>query len=245
MFNVLCNSKTNKILRDGGAGYEERHTFKWTYRENTDGLVTVAGAVVKVSGLTPSFEELKGGTIVASAGSETTTIVIAEVMDLNGAILLCDGIFVVYQDGFVWEDAGGVVFPEKGIYMANQEGFAWELSYGSIHPIDPKYLPEGIGGGLPVVELSTSIYGSEEEAVELTEAESVALTEAASSGMPVIVKVAVTELEMPYVTIVTQNLSGALLAGHLPSMFSFMGFDLILIMLNETGWAARFAVIQQ
>lgn len=47
-----------------------------------------------------------------------------------------------------------------GLYVYSN-GTEWVslLQFGEdvIHPIDPKYLPEGIGGGLPVVELSTTL----------------------------------------------------------------------------------------
>ena len=53
----------------------------------------------------------------------------------------------------------------------------------TIHPIDPKYLPEGIGGGLPVVELTTRLATG----VTLTEEESAALTAVYESEVPVAV----------------------------------------------------------
>ena len=134
---------TKGILRKLG-GDDNAYTIKWTYRENTDGFVVVEGALIKVSSLTPSIEELEGGTLsVSGAVNEKVTLTAygesTTLMDIGGAIMATDLTMIVYSDNFVLE---GLAFPEKGIYVPNNEAFATiEISYGSIHSIDPKFLP--------------------------------------------------------------------------------------------------------
>lgn len=147
------HSMDPKYLPKGGIGYGESHTFKWTYTENTEGLVVVGGGLIKVSSLTPSIKELEGGTVsISGAVNEKVTLTAygnsPTLMDIGGAIMATDSTMIVYSDNFVLD---GATFPEKGIYMPNMEGMDIELSYGSIHPIDQKYLP---GVCLPVLELS-------------------------------------------------------------------------------------------
>jgi hypothetical protein len=52
----------------------------------------------------------------------------------------------------------------------------------TIHPIDPKYLPSGSGGGLPVVELETVIEIDASEPPELSESDIAKLNEVYNGG---------------------------------------------------------------
>lgn len=136
-----------KYLPKGGVGYGESHTFKWAYTENTEGLVVVGDGLIKVSSLTPSIEELEGGTLSAVHDGSVTTITLTNgttLIGLDGVTLVAEAMLVVYRDNYSNEElAPGMIFPEKGVYMANIEGMTIELSYGTIHKIDPKYLPGG------------------------------------------------------------------------------------------------------
>lgn len=98
-------------------------------------------------------------------------------------------------------------------------------------------------GALPVVELSTDIFGDGSGVeVTLSEAESAALTEAAKGGMPVVVKVDLSALGTGMVvTIVTQNIAALVLVGVVDAVFELDGFQMLLNGTNRTNWTARFA----
>lgn len=146
MFCPECgNHAANKALRMLGI-QDNTHSIKWAYTENTDGLVTSSNGIhVKVSGLTPSIEELEGGIVSAVYDGDVATVTLTNgttLIGLDGMTFATEVMLVVYRDNYSNEElVPGVVFPEKGIYMANNEGMTIELSYGSIHPIDQKYIP--------------------------------------------------------------------------------------------------------
>ena len=69
-----------------------------------------------------------------------------------------------------------------GLYFTEAVASA---TFETITPIDPKYLPSGGGGGLPVVELGISVTQEEFDG-QLSEAVSQKLKEAAENNLPII-----------------------------------------------------------
>ena len=107
---------------------------------------------------------------------------------------------IALEDGAIFEvEAVKITFPKKGIYFIRSEDDEWDgiegyyLFYISsltipnynftkteVHKIDKKFLHDDIGGGLPVVELSTTLTGG----ITLTDTESALLSAAFNSRKP-------------------------------------------------------------
>ena len=171
--------KGDKVYEVGGGGGatswndltdkpfgDESVTIEWDGLD-VEGRVAASGFAtgynaIKVSDLTPETEELIGGVIRAGTyGSEHESITLTTdaINDIRseGFNLLMIGdqmLFVVYEDAL---NLGDIVFPEKGIYFiaiisGETQKYTSSLTYGSLKKLDPKYLPDDIGGsGLPPV----------------------------------------------------------------------------------------------
>lgn len=81
---------------------------------------------------------------------QTTVFTESDIYEQEGYTVVANDIIVCYQDNFTVDD---FVIPEKGVYFSPQAaGMKWEI--GTVYPLDTKYLPEGIGGGLEVIKLT-------------------------------------------------------------------------------------------
>lgn len=140
-----------------------------TWDGNTEGLVsvgTVSGFVLaKVSDLVLTDEQIKSATVGLSTGE---SVVLADIWDaaLGDGIIVAEDFTVAFA--FVVARKAGVVFnelplPEVGIYFIDNYGKAYtsyltttepiEQTKTVIHPIDPKFLPDNVGGGIKYVTI--------------------------------------------------------------------------------------------
>lgn len=166
---VSWNDLTDKPFGD------ENVTIEWD-GDATGRLVTMEGsseagayAYYKVSDYTPTVDELQDGHfthVIELDGTVTANefpILAQDLTESTGISMI--GLYSESQNGGV---PAGFVFPEAvsaeglnaeaGIYFYGRlEGDSPEhissLTYGSLKKLDPKYLPDDIGG-LPVVELT-------------------------------------------------------------------------------------------
>lgn len=160
-----------QYLPEGGVGYEGvtdfGDTLTWDGKP-TDTVVenkTLGLALYKVSDSTPTLDELTGGHVKTQDGIEHEITSDSVVVLSETVLCAVEAIFVVSTDNASCVVVGEtLVFPNKGLYFsyANYEGTEYYLSQLTIpnynftktevHKIDPKYLPEGIGGLPPVTE---------------------------------------------------------------------------------------------
>lgn len=164
--------------------YDESVTIEWD--GNIEGKVTVAdGLFVKVSDLTPEPSELMGG--ILTEGGSSATITADSITDCraDGFALVYTGeaFAVIYEDNCNVE---GVDFAEKGVYAYAEIG-ACSLTYEAVKKLDPKFLPEGVGGGLPTIEFTTVIT----EGATLTETEISALGAVKEAGTLFVAKMTI------------------------------------------------------
>ena len=95
------------------------------------------------------------------------------------------------------------------VYSVEGVGYGSRVEFAeTVHPIDPKFLPEGLGGGMPVVKLTT-VLG--EEAATFTPEETAALMAVMETGMPCVVR-----LKLGY---------GDMISDY-AGVFNFSSFDL-------------------
>ena len=189
-FNPLCNSKINKVLRDGGAGYTKVKTeviFPKTTAQFLDADM----------GINNYYYDI--GTITLESGVEYW-------VTWDDAVYACvayvsSNKVVLGDENILWGESGGVPFfvttlgsSTSSIFtLENKEHtFCITQKTETIHPINPKYLPEGIGGGLPVIEISSKSEGGfwDENGGDLTAEEAAAFDAAVSAKTPIIVHTA-------------------------------------------------------
>ena len=160
-----------------GIGYENVTNFGDTLTWDgtpTDTMVEALGMqIYKVSDDIPTPDEVIGGNVTVLNDGEyiENEIVSSNIMIANETVYgIATAIWVVSADGASCELSGEtIVFPKKGIYFTyvNSEGNVtyitkltipnYNFTKTEVHKIDKKFLPDDIGGGLPVVELSTPL----------------------------------------------------------------------------------------
>lgn len=155
-------AKANSILETQGGD-----TLTWD--GNTEGLTSAIGIYFKVSSATPAAADIASGRITAVAEGENVSLEF-DSSALNeteaGTLAVLDGIVMIVPEGSVGIDVGlGIIFPEAGTYFISNE----EVQITSItipgytgfttEKIASKYLPEDIGGGNGLPEVTTADAG--------------------------------------------------------------------------------------
>lgn len=148
-----------KYLPKGGVGYEDKTTLTYdgvidgkTYFESDGSYMVRVGDIVDGNAIT-SITAVVGGSPVTVLKGEF------EVQD-NGSgtigVVLTAGSFsgsipvLIFNDGNAMGVSAGTYFadaPSIGMYTA-------ELIAETIHPIDPKYLPAGVGDNSVILDLN-------------------------------------------------------------------------------------------
>lgn len=122
-----------------------------TWDGNTEGLVSVADMIFKVSDAVPTKEDCANGIIMTQNGiTREATAEQLENYFLSDGFMNCDFamLFVPY-DGY---EVDGATIPEAGVYFINAEGFIMNSltipGYGKfvseqtvVKPLDEKYMP--------------------------------------------------------------------------------------------------------
>lgn len=146
------------------------------------------------------------------------------------------------------EDTGepfvfGIDFNQNVTLMIAKEpgehGFWFDIYSETIHPIDPKFLPP-MGGGLPVVELSTVIVANPDlSSTALTAEESSKLD--VVNGEPCIIKF---KLNMEGLTVDASAFAMYVNQGGLVSMYAIViaSMGQLTIVKDVEGWSYQFAL---
>lgn len=144
---------TNQILKKLGGGKESGKVF--TYDGTQTGLPTFGSFTYAAAGIGVfDLNNLKSCTIVSADGTEqeitniTVGTITLEGETLQAATTTIKGTQItgIIRFPYAYDDYVLFVFDVEGIGYVSRVEFT-----ETIHPIDPKYLPESIGGGLPVV----------------------------------------------------------------------------------------------
>lgn len=130
--------------------------------------------------------------------------------------------------------------PEAGATAINSltdgvHSFAVEKITEKINTIDPKYLPAGSGGGLPVVELKTAI-STENSGSVFSRADSEKLTAAHENGTPVVFKLTINGTEFSHMFTRMANNSETAFTTVMPLFSSSTLTVLIFVRISETQW---------
>lgn len=147
----------------------EVHDDTLTWDGNTEGLANAVDVFYKVSDSTPTLTELNSETIVNfSNGSSYSNVVFSAGYDGIYAAQNPNGgpscVVVVQESAAGVDVGGGLVFPESGTYFTlgiasftinGYNGFVSKTT--ELVKIDPKYLPDGIGGGISSSEVDAKI----------------------------------------------------------------------------------------
>lgn len=148
-------------------------TLNITWDGNTEGLVNVQGALYKVSDVVvANIEDVKNLAIKMSSQEDEFSVADSwDNMVAQGTVtddcVYSDGFAVARKDGATLSVSGlTLVFPEKGVYFQRVEGLFYIEYLKSSVPIsvvktetktlDPKYLPQGVGGAFVVTFGMTS-----------------------------------------------------------------------------------------
>lgn len=134
----------------GNAKWEDRLAYGATvisWGGDTNDRVNAAGAFYKVSDLTPTKEDVVGGTFKWSDLPNQITITQDMISSLEGVLFNVlnepDGdalIIVSFVENY---DLGGLVIPEKGIYMnVSGDKYIESLIYGHAKQLDSDFLPK-------------------------------------------------------------------------------------------------------
>lgn len=133
-----------------------------TWDGNTEGLYTVGDMFVKISDATPTKEDFVNGCIRETSDSGKMNIESTKVTTMESALLVGgESILIIPEDNSI---VGGMSFEEAGVYtiinhydrfvsltIPNYTGFKTVTEI--VHKLDPKYLPDDIGGGGGGVEI--------------------------------------------------------------------------------------------
>ena len=175
---------------------DETVTIEWD-GDSTGKVTVLDGQLVKVSDLTPEPTELIGGTIAEylGGGHSREYPITEEDLEDNRAygvpVLIVEGMtttgfYVAYEPFSTTLDGVDITVTEPGVYFINYRSlgldlYIKQLTYNSIKKLDPKFLPEGVGGGLPTLEFTTTFTS---ESTELTAEETAAVFEFFSKRSP-------------------------------------------------------------
>lgn len=153
---VIKTEHLPEALRFGEITTETRsNTLTWD--GNTEGLVS-SESFYKVSDAVPTMDDLANGAVLGISNSEILEIPADDIMDatVDGFPCIVIGeVIVVLEDE---ANINGLYFPQKGVYFASADGFyisflaipdynGFVTSNTELVKIDPKYLPDDIGGG--------------------------------------------------------------------------------------------------
>ena len=183
-----------KFLPSGGVGYDAVESIGDTLTWDGTPTDTVAETPImgikfyRVSDSTPTLNDLLGGYIAVPPvyEGEITAEVIVEVSETVLSIG-DECVLVASVDGASCEIDEVIVFPKKGVYFAyavedgteiyttQLKANGYNFTKSVTHKIDKKFLPEGVGGGLPVVELETVAVAEETTLSEADAAKMAAL----------------------------------------------------------------------
>lgn len=137
-------------------------TLNITWDGNTEGLVNVQGALYKVSDVVvANIEDVKN--LVYKLNYNPDEVSVANMWEnivasslVTDDCIYAEGFAVARKDGATISAFGfDLVFPEKGIYFFTSNGDYVECLKSSVpisvvktetKTLDPKYLPEGVGG---------------------------------------------------------------------------------------------------
>lgn len=121
------------------------------YQEGDEVVFNGQMTYFKVSSDTLSYNDMLGAKFNAPFGESVIT---ENELEYTDGVYCSVRFFVisVYEDNFQF---GEMEFPTAGIYMITPENGIFSMSKDGIVPLDPKFLPEGIGGAF-VVELDGS-----------------------------------------------------------------------------------------
>lgn len=203
MFNpeevAAAARKAARMLGESGAaGRVEKPVLTFngdvTGKTMLNGMVMISNTVMDLSNVTnvvmisdPTVAEQMGTPSRVEYGKETLTVRKEDGVQYlnNGAVDVAKsvdgaGVFVMCMLG----SEIGIEDVEVALYVSLIE-FA-----ETIHPIDPKFIPAGVGGGLPVVELTTIVPIDGTQAI-LTADETAAIQAAAAMNMPCIGRVSI------------------------------------------------------
>ena len=181
--------------------YDETVTIEWDGDSTGKAVIDLGNDArcVKVSELTPEPTELIGGIVRAESAGNSTSVTITEDMfddarsqglpAVTITINEATPVMIVYEP---YPDYGmmeaGIYFVDVGILLRTTS-----LTYGSIKKLDPKFLPEGVGGGLPHISIeikrttNTETGDSVFSDVNLTDEQCAMLDNAAAANIPIIV----------------------------------------------------------
>lgn len=135
---------------EGTAKWEDRLAYSAggviSWDGDTTGKTSLMGSFYKVSDLTPTAQDIVGGTFKYAILSNRITItqdMISDMGDIAFSVLDEPGgdslIIVSFVENY---DLGGVVIPEKGIYVTRSvNNYIESLTYGDVKQIDSVFIP--------------------------------------------------------------------------------------------------------
>lgn len=128
---------------EGNAKWEDRLAYGATvisWDGDTTDRVNVNGFAYKVSGLTPTKEELIGASLSMSAG-RTFTLRAEDIGEGENYLDIMGTALISYADNVL---AHGFTLPEKGIYFSYDapESYISGLSWGKVKPLDSDFIPK-------------------------------------------------------------------------------------------------------
>lgn len=138
-YQQLVTDKDGKGRWEDQLAYDGRIEISWDGDTTGRAFFDTGDLVYKVSDLTPSKEEIIGGTFIPVDSEERVTITKDMIRELGNCFVVDRQIFVIPIDNF---EADGHVIPEKGIYMLYVgNSYTNSLIYGKIKQLDEKFLP--------------------------------------------------------------------------------------------------------
>lgn len=153
---------------DGKAQWEDQLAYDGRIEISWDGDTTGRVSFIepqmhdiyyKISDLTPTKEEIIGGTIKFSRNYSPLVITQDDIHGFGEEVYVIGGdgaILVSFVDNL---DAVGVIIPEKGIYMQRRASGAYtnSLIYGKIKQLDEKFLPSVLTQPLNIVFIQQNV----------------------------------------------------------------------------------------
>ena len=134
----------------GNAKWEDRLAYSAgaviSWDGDTTGKTSLMGSLYKVSDLTPTAQDIVGGTFKYAILSNRITITQDMISDMgDNAFSVLDEpdgealILVSFVENY---DLGGVVIPEKGIYLIRSANdYIESLTYGDVKQLDSVFIP--------------------------------------------------------------------------------------------------------
>ena len=171
--DILALSKINALKKSGGVGFDETKTSTYTFTKFGVCIGDDEYRYTKVSEEPVDLKTISKMTIFDPAYENVAGVPYAEhtsftYVSEDGVDCLLDSIGAFI---FAYSFPQALDDIEKGFYIVssmNENLFEKVvLECETIHTIDPKYLPSGGGGGIPIIDLSDVVFG--EPRIDLTE----------------------------------------------------------------------------